>query len=624
MRLKKSIALKIAVFIGIFIFVLQLVSGLLTNQMEQWLINKIMSSLQATTQSNLEVQKESELKKLQETILFNSKTLSGVIAVNLYNFEEAGPALMAYMDVAEIQAIVVLDESKKSYSAVWRKDKVYSGKSLPEDYSIEGLVLVEVESKYQGNRVGRIKVFYSHQLLEERYGQIEKKTLKDFADTRQSVEELQSTITSYQVIGLIVIAVLFLLVMFLFIQRIIGPLKKLADRMLEVENTGDFSKYADTSSEDEVGDIAKAFNSLLHNLHSSIGDVNDVMNAVAQGEMSKRVTGVQKGDLNHLKNSINDSVELLSKTIFQVMNSSNYVNSASSELSSSAQSLARGTSEQAASLQEISSSMNEVESQTKANNENAHQAQQLSGQTLEIVQKGNQSMENMLQSIKEINDTSSKVSKVIKVIDEIAFQTNLLALNAAVEAARAGKSGKGFAVVAEEVRSLASRSAEAAKDTTALIEASIKEVEKGVKNADQTAAVLNEISTSVDKNNDLVGEISAASKEQSRGIGEINHGLTQVNSIIQQNSSISEETASSSVELSSHATKLQEMIGKFNLGEETMRSELQQKPVKLASRPAMNLPQEAGEPAPRLDHDVDTSVESRKVITLDDGEFGKY
>jgi len=174
-------------------------------------------------------------------------------------------------------------------------------------------------------------------------------------------------------------------------------------------------------------------------------------------------------------------------------------------------------------------------------------------------------MSQLSESMTEINETSANVTKIIKVIDEIAFQTNLLALNAAVEAARAGKYGKGFAVVAEEVRNLASRSAEAAKNTTELIEASFSRVEEGVKNTESTATILEDISGSANKVNDLVSEIAAASVEQTGGIEEINRGLNQINSVIQQNASISEEAAAASKELSSQSDKLQAMMKRFIL-----------------------------------------------------------
>lgn len=350
-------------------------------------------------------------------------------------------------------------------------------------------------------------------------------------------------------------------------------------------------------------------------------EVKRVMEAASRSDLSGQITSDFSGDLAELKTSVNRTLELLSSTLSQVSNVGQTIFSSSNELSLAVQTLADGNAKQAASIEQISSSMNEIESQIKINTDNASQSQQLTNQTLEIVDQGNRQMKEMLESITQINQTSANVSKVIKVIDEIAFQTNLLALNAAVEAARAGKYGKGFAVVADEVRSLASRSAEAAKNTTALIEASTKEVEKGVQKADLTAEVFAQIAESIKKVNDLVGEITAGSQEQKNGIREINTGLGQVNDVVQQNSSISEETASASQELSNESTELREMMAAFKFKENP--SNLPAKPMlrKVMKPRATNSKQP---PVRQFDRKEDQPKKKNTKIILDDDEFGKY
>ncbi len=303
------------------------------------------------------------------------------------------------------------------------------------------------------------------------------------------------------------------------------------------------------------------------NLRKIMVEVNDVMDGVSTSDLSKNVTIESTGELNNLKSAVNKALELLSETIRQVINVSDQFNIGANELSISAQSLAEGTARQAANMEEISSSMEEVENQIKTSDENSVRSKQLANQTIQVVKQGNQQMNEMLHSINEISLTSKNVSKVIKVIDEIAFQTNLLALNAAVEAARAGKYGKGFAVVAEEVRNLAGRSTEAAKETTELINNSLKEVEKGVNNADKTAEILKTINSDMEKINDLIEEGTSTSQEQRLRIEEINKSLSEVNNIVQQNSSISEQTASASEELSTQALRLHEMLNEFRLAQ---------------------------------------------------------
>ena len=296
-----------------------------------------------------------------------------------------------------------------------------------------------------------------------------------------------------------------------------------------------------------------------------IEDVKRVMQAAAESDLSHQVAVDLAGGLGELKSSVNSTLSLLGKTIAEVKSTSHELNSGVIELSNSAEVLANGSSRQAAGIEEISSSMTEIGDLTSKNNENAAQSLQITGQALTTVQNGNEQMDQMLTSIKQIENTSGDVAKIVKVIDEIAFQTNLLALNAAVEAARAGKYGKGFAVVAEEVRSLAGRSAEAAKNTTDLIQAAVTEVTKGVDNADRTAEVFAKINESITNVNDLVNQISAGSEEQKTRIEEVNQGLSQINEVVQSNSAVSEETASSTKELSQQATSLNHLMEGFVL-----------------------------------------------------------
>lgn len=358
-------------------------------------------------------------------------------------------------------------------------------------------------------------------------------------------------------------------------------------------------------------------------LQALFSEVENVMGNVSKGDLTCRIDVDLDKDLENVKVSINSAVQMLSQTINQVLGAAEQIDSGTSQLSSAAQSLAGGATEQAAGLEEISSSMDEIGAKAKTNSDSALQAQSLTQVTSNEIDLGNKQMEAMLDSMNKIKATSDNVSKVIKVIDEIAFQTNLLALNAAVEAARAGKYGKGFAVVAEEVRNLASRSAEAAKDTTELIETSLSEVENGVKNADQTAEILKGFVDSINKVTDFVGEISAASQEQAMGAVEVNNGLSQLNNVVQQNSSISEETASASHQLSTQADFLMNLMNGFKLNGE----------AHLTSDCRTPLPTQKPGPAATKQPQITTNINSRQIpldrktkknIVLDANEFGKY
>jgi len=239
---------------------------------------------------------------------------------------------------------------------------------------------------------------------------------------------------------------------------------------------------------------------------------------------------------------------------------SEQVTAASEQVSESGQSLASGASEQASNLEEIASSLEEMSSMTKQNADNANQANGLAGEAQSGAQKGVDAMNRMSQAIDQIKNSSDETAKIIKTIDEIAFQTNLLALNAAVEAARAGEAGKGFAVVAEEVRNLAQRSAEAAKDTSRLIEESQGNADNGVAVSKEVGDILQQIVDAIGKVNGLVGEVTVATNEQSQGINQINSGVGQLDQVTQSNAANAEESASAGEELSAQAVELSDMV----------------------------------------------------------------
>jgi len=250
----------------------------------------------------------------------------------------------------------------------------------------------------------------------------------------------------------------------------------------------------------------------------------------------------------------------LRRSVGELYRSAEEVASAAGQVAASSQSLAQGASEQAASLEETSASSEELSSMTQSNADNARSAAELMLEAERLVGSANTTLAEMVTSMSEINEASDKIARIIKVIDEIAFQTNILALNAAVEAARAGEAGMGFAVVADEVRNLAQRSAQAAKDTAAIIEESIAKSAEGSKNLDDVKAAVSAITESASKVKTLVDEVSVGSQEQAQGFAEITNAITQMQQVTQRAAASSEESASASEQLTSQAESMRTTV----------------------------------------------------------------
>lgn len=299
-----------------------------------------------------------------------------------------------------------------------------------------------------------------------------------------------------------------------------------------------------------------------------------VMNAMAEGDLTKFMEGDYEGEFAQLQQAINDTVSKIATVVQDITETAISISSSASEISQGNIDLSQRTEEQASSLEETASSMEELTSTVRQNSDNARQANQLAVDAREKAEKGGAVIQNAIEAMAAISTSSKKVADIIGVIDEIAFQTNLLALNAAVEAARAGEQGRGFAVVASEVRNLAQRSAAAAKEIKELINDSGDKVREGSALVDESGRTLDEIVDGAKKVGDIISEIAAAGVEQASGIEQVNKAVTQMDEMTQQNAALVEEAAAAGESLDEQGSNLQEMMAFFNTG-----TELAQRPT---------------------------------------------
>jgi len=369
--------------------------------------------------------------------------------------------------------------------------------------------------------------------------------------------------------------------------RVMNEFDAAVGGVLDATMAGDFSQRVPLEGKQGVLlNLAKALNTMCDNVGIVLDDLVAQMAALAEGDLTRRITAEYQGTFSVLKDSANTTAERLSSIVADIQMSAVDVSNAAAEISTSTTDLSQRTEEQAAGLEQTSASMEEISATVRKNAENADHANQLTTGAREVADRGGAVVAQAVEAMSRIEDSSRKIADIITVIDEIARQTNLLALNAAVEAARAGDAGRGFAVVASEVRSLAQRSSQAAKDIKDLITNSSVQVKSGVELVNRTGTSLGEIVTSIKDVAALVGDIAVASKEQATGLDQVNKALTQMDEVTQQNSALVEENAATAKTLQQQSAAMTDRVGFFRIEEGASATPQAQAPVREAPKAA--------------------------------------
>ena len=422
----------------------------------------------------------------------------------------------------------------------------------------------------QGNAEA-IKVFddYFAQPIEGARGVLQEvaEAAKLQADDAYSRSEGMKSLVMLMLIVIAAVSVGVLLFFWFYITgsltRPISEIEAAAEQMA----SGNLGISIGYRSKDELGKLSGSMNHMTATLKGYVQSIDEVLGELARGNFTVETDTDFVGDFAPIKDSMTGIAESLSRTLLEIDQAAEQVASGSEQVSGGAQALSQGATEQASSIEELSATVDEISGNVRMNAENAQLSNRKVMETAEEIESGNAQMNELIAAMNEIKATTDQIGKIIKAIDDIAFQTNILALNAAVEAARAGAAGKGFAVVADEVRNLAAKSADAAKNTTQLIESSVKAVGNGASIAAETAEKLQSMKQKAKESSRLVDEITRASGDQANAVVQIMQGLEQIAVVVQTNSATAEESAAASEELNSQAQVLKGLVSQFALKE---------------------------------------------------------
>lgn len=476
--------------------------------------------------------------------------------------------IMRSIEFSENNTAYMLDKEGNIIADV-SMDIVKNGDNLDKEDSGYKSIM-DMREKMTAGESGSAKYTYGGQWIVAAYHPIEGTNGWSLAVVAPRSDFMADTNSAFMITILITIAALLIssAVAVKMGKKIGAPIKLMTTR-IDALAAGDLTgPVPEIKTEDETEILAEAASAMLLTLTNIINDIGRVLGEISHGNLNvdtKECGNYYSGDFSQIITYMDDIIRNLDKTISNINKAADQVSAGATQVSSAAQNLSDGTSEQASSIEELAATIHEISEQVSENSRNCADASAFVNETAEYVDGANKEMAMLTEAMNNISSTSDQIGNIISSIEDIAFQTNILALNAAVEAARAGEAGKGFAVVADEVRNLASKSAEAAKDTTLLIEQSMDAVNKGMSIAEATATAMSNVGKKTASIEGLVGKIADASGQQAEKIEQINVGVDQISTVVQTNSATAEESASASEQLSSQAEMLKKLINMFTL-----------------------------------------------------------
>jgi len=456
---------------------------------------------------------------------------------------------------------------ERAYTTIVKDGERVVGTKLSEDLKT---IILEQGQNYEGKTdILGVEHLCSYVPTRDENGEINGLIFAGIS-VEAATKQIEDTVSMSILVGCVLV-VLSVVIMSVFVTHSVSrPLFKLTRLARNMEH-GELGLGSGQPvemkirSKDEIGYLATIFENTIQRMRDYIGEISAILAAISEGNLT---TGTQQdyvGDFASIKGSLDGILDKLNLTMSQIVESTEYVSSGAEQVSVGAQALSQGAVEQASTVEALEMNMREVSRKVTQSAENAEQASRNVEMVGAQIMESNEKMQEMIEAMQEISDSSNEISKIIKTIESIASQTNILALNAAVEAARAGETGKGFAVVAEEVRALASKSAEASKSTANLIERSIERVNHGAMIVNETASQLAAVVAGASEVVETTNEIAETSRMQAQAISDIQESISQISCVVQTNSATAQESAATSEELSAQANVLKNLTGMFRV-----------------------------------------------------------
>lgn len=509
------------------------------------------------------------MKELEDKCITGTNVLS--YELSRIPDEEDKTAMLDNLKSYMGMEFTIFEGDTRAYTTITQNGQRAVGTKLSGN--VANIVLQQGQSYVGTTNILGVKHLCSYEPIKNANGQVTGLIFSGISAANAS-SSVTLVIGLAALVALIAIIVCILILAAYLSRKVSVPLKKITQiaRHIEQGNLGLENKKnisVDIVSNDEIGELSQAFGSTILRLRAYIGEITELLSAIAGGDLSRDTQQEYIGDFASLKISLESIKKILNETLFRIADSSNQVAAGSNQVADSAQSLAHGATEQASAVQELSATITEISN-------NARKTAEIAEKAGELVQQASTQMNASIEHVRELNvamsqisGSSEEISKIIDTIENIAFQTNILALNAAVEAARAGTAGKGFAVVADEVRNLAIKSDEAAKATKQLIDSSLHTVRVGRDAAEKVSMSLEQTSQTASGVTSMMSMVVQAVDNQTTAISQVTEGIDQISGVVQTNSASSEECASASEELSTQANVLQKLLGSFRISKDS-------------------------------------------------------